>query len=49
MKEFNKLKKELKNADIDSLMEQKLTHVANIFTDAEKHTEATEIQKIIKE
>jgi len=46
MNEFNKLKKELKNADIDSLMEQKLTHVANIFTDAEKHAEAIEILKL---
>lgn len=49
MKEFEKLKKELKNNNVDSSMEQKLTHVVNIFTDAEKYTEAAEIQKIIKE
>ena len=46
MKDFNYLKKELINADLDSLMEQKLDDVANIFIDAEKHTEAIEILRL---
>ena len=46
MEDFNYLKKELINADLDSLMEQKLDDMANIFIDAEKNTEAIEILRL---
>ena len=46
MKDFNYLKQKLINADIDSLMEQKLDYIADVFLDADKNTEAIEIMKL---